>query len=116
MALSPINPTQLTPPRVALIDERSGAISREWYRFFLSLLTATQSNQEETTLGPDTASLLATYDAMLMSATQASEVASDGMVASLENSLNNLQNAFGVTPPILAALLLRSLRLAGQLA
>jgi hypothetical protein len=102
MALSPINPTQLTPPRVALIDERSGAISREWYRFFLSLLTSTQSNQEETTLGPDTASLLATYDAMLASATQASEVASDGMVASLESSLNNLQNAFGVTPPNLS--------------
>jgi hypothetical protein len=99
MALSPINPTQLTPPRVEFIDPRTGAISREWYRFFLSLLTATQANQEEVALGPDTASLLATYDAMLASATQASEVASDGMVASLESSLNSLQNAFGVTPP-----------------
>jgi hypothetical protein len=99
MALAPINPTNLTPPRVAFIDERSGAISREWYRFFLSLLTATQSNQEEATLGPDTASLLATYDAMLATATQASAVTSDGMVASLESSLNSLQNAFGVTPP-----------------
>ena len=27
----------LTPPRVALIDPRTGAISREWYMFFLSL-------------------------------------------------------------------------------
>jgi hypothetical protein len=99
MALAPINPTQLTPPRVALIDPRSGAISREWYRFFLSLLTATQANQEETTLLPDTASLLATYDAMLATVEQASAVTSDGMVASLESSLNNLQNAFGVTPP-----------------
>ena len=75
MALAPINPTQLTPPRVAFIDERSGAISREWYRFFLSLLTATQTNQDE------------------------DELAFDGMVASLESNLNNLQNAFGVTPP-----------------
>ena len=99
MALAPINPTNLTPPRVEFIDPRTGAISREWYRFFLSLLTATQANQEEVALGPDTASLLATYDAMLASATQASEVASDGMVASLESSLNSLQNAFGVTPP-----------------
>lgn len=99
MALAPINPTNLTPPRVAFIDPRSGAISREWYRFFLSLLTATQDNQEEVTLGPDTASLLATYDAMLATATQATEVTSDGMVASLESSLNSLQNAFGVTPP-----------------
>jgi len=99
MALAPINPTQLTPPRVAFIDERSGAISREWYRFFLSLLTATQTNQDEVALAPDTASLLATYDAMLASATQTFEIASDGMVASLESSLNSLQNAFGVTPP-----------------
>ena len=99
MALAPINPTQLTPPRVEFIDPRSGAISREWYRFFLSLLTATQANQSEVELAPDTASLLAAYDAMLASATQASEVASDGMVAGLESSLNSLQNAFGVTPP-----------------
>ena len=99
MALAPINPTQITPPRVEFIDPRSGAISREWYRFFLSLRNATQDNQEETTLGVDTASLLSTYDAMLATATQASEVTSDGMVASLESSLNSLQNSFGVTPP-----------------
>ena len=99
MALAPINPTQITPPRVNLIDERSGAISREWYRFFLSLVTATQTNQEDTDFAPDTSSLLATYDAMLATATQASEVTTDGMVANLESSLNNLQNAFGVTPP-----------------
>lgn len=36
---------------------------------------------------------------MLATATQATEVTSDGMVASLESSLNSLQNAFGVTPP-----------------
>jgi len=99
MALAPINPTNLTPPRVEFIDPRTGAISREWYRFFLSLLTATEANQAETVLAPDVQSLLATYDALLASATQASETASDGMVASLESSLNNLQNAFGVTPP-----------------
>ena len=65
MAYNPINPTQLTPPRVALIDERSGAISREWYRFFLSLLTATQSNQDEILLAPNGTSLLASYDNLL---------------------------------------------------
>jgi len=99
MALSPINPTQLTPPRVEFIDPRSGAISREWYRFFLSLLTATQTNQDEVELAPDATSLLATYDAMLASVSQTSAITSDGMVASLESSLNSLQNAFGVTPP-----------------
>lgn len=99
MALPPLNPTNLTPPRVEFIDPRTGAISREWYRFFLSLLTATEATQAETVLAPDTQSLLATYDAMLATATQASDTASDGMVASLESSIDNLQNAFGVTPP-----------------
>ena len=33
------NPIQvpLTPPRVPVLDERTGTISREWYMFFLSL-------------------------------------------------------------------------------
>jgi hypothetical protein len=77
MALAPINPTQLTPPRVDLIDPRSGAISREWYRFFLSLLNATESNQSEVELAPDTASLLATYDSMLETLTQTTETQPD---------------------------------------
>jgi hypothetical protein len=36
MAISP-NATQITPPRVPIIDERTGAVSREWYRWFYSL-------------------------------------------------------------------------------
>ena len=36
MATNP-NSTQITPPRVSLIDERTGAVSREWYRWFYSL-------------------------------------------------------------------------------
>ena len=36
MTTSP-NATQITPPRVSLIDERTGAVSREWYRWFYSL-------------------------------------------------------------------------------
>ena len=65
------NPTQLTPPRVAFIDERSGAISREWYRFFLSLLTATQATQENVDYAPSATSLLAAYDATFANAVQA---------------------------------------------
>ena len=33
------NTTNITPPRVSLIDERTGAVSREWYRWFYSLFT-----------------------------------------------------------------------------
>jgi hypothetical protein len=32
-----LNATQITPPRVPLTDERTGAVSREWYRWFYSL-------------------------------------------------------------------------------
>lgn len=76
MAVAPINPTALTPPRVAFIDERTGAISREWYRFFLSLLTATQDNQTAATIAPDATSL----------------------TASLENRLDILAQTFAVEP------------------
>lgn len=32
-----LNTTNITPPRVQFLDERTGLISREWYRFFLNL-------------------------------------------------------------------------------
>jgi hypothetical protein len=107
MALPPIKPTQLTPPRVEFIDPRSGAISREWYRFFLSLLTATQANQQEVELAPDTASLLATYDAMLAELTQATESAPDCCVsgeAVLTSDIQGLASTpLGATVSALAA-------------
>jgi hypothetical protein len=94
MALSPINPTQLTPPRVPVIDDRSGAISREWYRFFLSLLTATQSNQDEILLAPNGTSLVASYDAMLETLAQMTETQPDGAssddVAVLQTQIDGL--------------------------
>lgn len=98
--MAAINPTQLTPPRVALIDDRTGAISREWYRFFLSLLTATQNNQDETFLAPDTDSLLASYDAVFAEAVQGLESAPDGSTAAadVDAKVNALAQATGVTP------------------
>ena len=38
-----MNVTSIPAPRVPLIDERTGLISREWYRFFLNLFTLTGS-------------------------------------------------------------------------
>jgi len=35
------NSTQITPPRVSIVDERTGAVSREWYRWFYNLYTIT---------------------------------------------------------------------------
>lgn len=109
MALSPINPTQLTPPRVDFIDPRSGAISREWYRFFLSLLNATETNQQEVDLAPDTASLLATYDAMLATLAQATETQPDGASVSDVAVVQSSLQALALSPPPLDELAIRAL-------
>ena len=42
--------TNITPPRVPLIDQRTGLIAREWYRFFLNLFQLTGSGQNTTSL------------------------------------------------------------------
>ena len=47
---SPPNLTNITPPRVPLIDERTGLISREWYRFLLNLFFLTGSGQSVASL------------------------------------------------------------------
>ena len=108
MAYNPINPTQLTPPRVDLIDPRSGAISREWYRFFLSLLTATKANQEEVELAPDATSLIATYDAMLETLAQATETQPD-CCASGQAVLQSEIQALALAPPPLDEIAIRAL-------
>ena len=97
--VAPINPTQLTPPRVAFLDERTGAISREWFRFFLSLLTATQTNQTDVDVSPDANSLLAAFDASLASVAQDAAVTPSSLSETLESSFNAAQNAFQITPP-----------------
>lgn len=50
MAAQQINATNITPPRVPLIDDRTGLISREWYRFFLNLFTLTGNGTNYTSL------------------------------------------------------------------
>lgn len=99
--VAPINPTQLTPPRVAFIDERTGAISREWYRFFLSLLTATEANQQQAATGPNASSLLASYDALLDNLAQGVQSAPDAIsiANSLDDKVNILAQTFAVAPP-----------------
>lgn len=57
-------PTPITPPRVSLIDPRTGLIDRAWYLFFLSLLNAATAVVDDG-VGPDVASMLASYDAAL---------------------------------------------------
>jgi hypothetical protein len=45
-----INLTNITPPRVPLLDPKTNLISREWYRFFLNLFVLTGSGQNTASL------------------------------------------------------------------
>ena len=62
-------PTPITPPRVPLVDPRTGMIDRAWYLFFLSLNNIATSVVDGD-LGPDVMSLLASYDAALQALAQ----------------------------------------------
>jgi len=62
---SSATPTPITPPRVAVLDPRTGLISREWYMFFLSLFRAAEASADADTNGPTTVSLVASLDAAI---------------------------------------------------
>ena len=61
-------PTPITPPRVPLVDSRTGLIDRAWYLFFLSLNNIATDVVND--INSDTLSLLASYDAALRSVNQ----------------------------------------------
>jgi hypothetical protein len=64
------NVTPITPPRVPLVDSRTGFIDRAWYLFFLSLNNAATEVYDNPSVGPDAVSLTASYDASLQELTQ----------------------------------------------
>jgi hypothetical protein len=64
------NPTPITPPRVPLIDPRTGLIDRAWYLFFLSLLNVATAAVDNPDIGPSPEALIASYDAALQALAQ----------------------------------------------
>jgi hypothetical protein len=64
------NVTPITPPRVPLVDPRTGYIDRAWYLFFLSLNNAAIASTDNVDYGPSPVSLIASYDAALQELTQ----------------------------------------------
>jgi hypothetical protein len=48
--VSPTNITNITPPRVPFLDERTGFVSREWYRFLLNMFTLIGNGIQQPTL------------------------------------------------------------------
>jgi hypothetical protein len=63
-------PTPITPPRVPLIDPRTGLIDRAWYLFFLSLNDIATAVIDDSGLTFSSESLIASYDAALLSVNQ----------------------------------------------
>jgi hypothetical protein len=64
------NITPITPPRVPLIDSRTGLIDRAWYMFFLSLFNAAVEVYDNPNVAPNAVTLIASYDAALQALTQ----------------------------------------------
>jgi hypothetical protein len=64
-----LNPI-ITPPRVPLVDPRTGMIDRAWYLFFVSLNNVANDVVNDPSVGPSPESLIASYDALLQTLTQ----------------------------------------------
>ena len=85
-----LNPTQpiITPPRVPLVDPRTGLIDRAWYLFFLSLNRAVTGVIDESGVTFSAESTIASVEAELQ--TLAHEVVvADGHLADGEAALVN---------------------------
>ena len=65
-----LNVTPITPPRVPLIDPRTGLIDRAWYLFFLSLNNIATGVIDDSGLTFSSESMLASYDAALRALAQ----------------------------------------------
>lgn len=64
------NITNIPAPRVPFLDERTGLMSREWYRFFLNLFNLTGAGTNAITLadlqvGIDVNAATAKYDELV---------------------------------------------------
>ena len=89
-------PTPITPPRVPLVDPRTGLIDRAWYLFFLSLNDIATGVVNDVNLGPDVMSLLASYDAALLSVNQElqtlpSTYAVESQIAEMQKQIQALE-------------------------
>lgn len=99
---SPPNITQITPPRVPLIDPRSGLIAREWYRFFLNLYAKTSGSAlslEDLQLGPESNADVSQIDQAVQSLSLLANTL-QAQVATVANDLQALALTPVQTPPL----------------
>jgi hypothetical protein len=101
--------TNITPPRVELIDPRTGLISREWYRFFLNLFQLTGGGQNTTSLtdlqlGPPTPTQEDFGEIIVdveSAKKQPSQESALDQIAELKKQVNGLLSAPVPTPQVL---------------
>jgi hypothetical protein len=119
--------TQIMPPRVPIVDERTGLISREWYRFFfnqfekvgsssqsledIQLDILVQQQPDLSTVDP-TPALLSAYAvssalesqfAEMQKQIQAADLSSEGALMALQAQLANLfadVQGLALSPPV----------------
>jgi len=96
------NVTPITPPRVPLIDPRTGFIDRAWYLFFLSLNNAAVEVYDNPAVGPSPESLIASYAAELQELTQ--NVDSQPLPVDSSAELIKQLDAFGLENQLAALL------------
>ena len=118
--------TQIMPPRVPLVDQRTGLISREWYRFFFNQFEkvgGSSESLEDLQLGPvetDSFAFEITKDitqfaiqpaqdgvvdqiAEMQKQIQAAELSSEGALMALQAQLANLfadVQGLALSPPV----------------
>jgi hypothetical protein len=93
-----LNVTNITPPRVPLVDEHTGLISREWYRFLLNLFVLTGSGASSATL-EDLQVVPPAIDYSADLAGLQNQIATAPPVFDYAGELANLQNEFETIPP-----------------
>lgn len=91
-------PTPITPPRVPLIDQRTGLIDRSWYMFFISLFRAADT-VDTADVGTNVNALLASYDAALQTLAQATETQPSTGVSELRAALDSVRQELQTLPP-----------------
>ena len=99
---NPPNITQITPPRVPLIDPRTGLIAREWYRFFLNLYTKTSGSAlslEDLQLGPESNADVSQIEQAVQSLSLLANTL-QAQVATVANDLQALALTPVQTPPL----------------
>jgi hypothetical protein len=95
---SPPNITNIPAPRVPIIDERTGLISREWYRFFFNLFNLTGGGSNFASLRDLQVGPPAENNAFV-AAQETIPAAPDGYFLDTTAALQTAIEGFAVTPP-----------------